>query len=134
MFSNLHDVTVEREKVTEKEEIIYNKEVSRPETRKKPFLVIRWADQGDRLIGRDRGQAETGQGRTSQTYFHPQKRETVNLFLVSRFQASVNSKSEFWSLESTVTWKAVRLPGNRLVVLAVIRLIRQQIMWAELTY
>lgn len=27
-------------KVTEKEEIIYNEEVSRPETRKKPFFVI----------------------------------------------------------------------------------------------
>lgn len=56
MFSNLQDVMVEREEVTEKEEIIYNK-VSRPEKKKKkkkkPFLVIRWADQGDCLIGRD---------------------------------------------------------------------------------
>lgn len=55
-FSILHDVIVEREEVTEKEEIIYNK-VSRPEKqkkkKKKPFLVIRWADQGDCLIGRD---------------------------------------------------------------------------------
>lgn len=43
-FSNLQDVMVERQEVTEKEEIIYNK-VSRPEKKKKkkkkPFLVIR---------------------------------------------------------------------------------------------
>lgn len=43
MFSNLHDAMNEREKVREKERrIIYNKEVFRPEKKKKkPFLVIR---------------------------------------------------------------------------------------------
>lgn len=53
VFSNLHDVTAEREKATKREEIIYNGEVSRQETTKKPFLVIRWADRGGCLIGRD---------------------------------------------------------------------------------
>lgn len=100
VFLNLHDVTAEREKVTEREEYLQHGGFQTRDE-EEALLMICWAHQGDCLIGREGESMSSSSNNTDRVYTH--KHEKVTWLFIY-----MSTKKHILKSLSSTSWHEAR--------------------------
>lgn len=100
VFLNLHNATAEREKVTEREEYLQHGGFQTRDE-EEALLMIRWAHQGDCLIGREGESVSSSRNITDRVYTH--KHEKVTWLFIYTF-----AKKQILKSLSSTSWHEAR--------------------------